>query len=58
MGQSSSSPDKLVPDTVEVVHEEIFRHARFISEIALLSYDDFLNDLGKINSMYVEIIFT
>lgn len=54
MGQSSSNAtEKFIPGTVDIVHEEIYRHARFISEIALLSYDDFLSDLGKLNKLSV-----
>lgn len=54
MGQSSSNAtEKFLPGTVDIVHEEIYRHARFISEIALLSYEDFLNDLGKLNKLLV-----
>lgn len=52
MGQSTStSPEKFIPDSVEVVHDEIFRHARLISEIALMSYEEFLNDIDKLNSL-------
>lgn len=52
MGQnSSSSTEKFLPDTVEVVHDEIFRHARLISEVAMLSYEDFLNDIDKLNAL-------
>lgn len=59
MGQSSSNAtEKFLPGTVDIVHEEIYRHARFISEIALLSYEDFLNDLGKLNKLSQQCLDT
>ncbi|KAG8221843.1 hypothetical protein J437_LFUL003219 [Ladona fulva] len=49
MGQSSSSYDHLIPQTVENIQKELCRHARAFTEIASLSYEDFQNCLGELN---------
>lgn len=50
MGQSTSS-DNVIPETVENIQEEICRHARVLSEIASLNYEDFQTCLGKLNTL-------
>jgi hypothetical protein len=50
MGQGTSS-DNVIPETVESIQEDICRHARVVSEIASLTYEDFKLCLAKLNTL-------
>lgn len=55
MGQisssSNSSPEHIIPDTVGVIQDEVLRHARVLTEIATLTYEDFQLCLGELNAL-------
>lgn len=53
MGQNKSSiaSDSFFQESVEVVHDEIFRHAKLFTEIAQLTYDEFLSNIDKLNAL-------
>lgn len=52
MGQNTStSSERFFTDSVEIVHDEIFRHAKLFTVIAQLTYEEFLNNIDKLNSL-------
>lgn len=55
MGQNNSIPENLIPDTVETLHYEVRKHAKILSEIGTLTYEDFQNSLSELNGLYVDI---
>lgn len=50
MGQINSS-DKKLSDDVEIFGEEVFRHARLLSELATLTYEEFLDYVKQLNGL-------
>lgn len=48
MGQISSISDTLI---VETVHYEVKKHAKILTEITTLSYDDFQKCLIELNEL-------
>lgn len=51
MGQVTSISDTLIPDTMDTVHYEVKKHAKILSEIRTLSYDDFQKCLVELNEL-------
>uniref|UniRef100_W8BR43 RING finger protein 141 n=1 Tax=Ceratitis capitata TaxID=7213 RepID=W8BR43_CERCA len=51
MGQVQSINDSTIPDTVDVVHMQMVRHAKVLSEINSLSYDEFKACLDNLNEL-------
>lgn len=51
MGQASSISDTFIPDTVDTVHYEVKKHAKILSEIGTLTYDDFQKCLAELNQL-------
>lgn len=58
MGQGSSSScgsgsnnEDLGSFPVELVQEDLLRHARIFAEIAALSYEDFVRQMGELNKL-------
>lgn len=53
MGQGQSITETVIPETVDAVHMEVVRHAKVLSEINALSYEDFKSCLENLNTLYV-----
>ncbi|EEB10655.1 hypothetical protein Phum_PHUM055710 [Pediculus humanus corporis] len=55
MGQALSSngspSENIIPETVSAIQDEVVRQARVITEIAALSYEDFLKCLEQLNEL-------
>ncbi|XP_053950245.1 RING finger protein 141-like [Anastrepha ludens] len=51
MGQVQSISDCTIPDTVDAVHMQVVRHAKVLSEINSLSYEDFKACLDSLNAL-------
>lgn len=55
MGQSSSISDSnsssFIPNTVDTVHYEVKKHAKILSEIGTLNYEQFQECLAKLNQL-------
>ena len=55
MGQALSSngspSENIIPETVSAIQDEVVRQARVITEIATLSYEDFLKCLEQLNEL-------
>lgn len=50
MGQSESL--NALPDAVESIQDSIIRQAKNLSEISSLSYEEFLDNLSELNTLY------
>ncbi|KAK6626016.1 hypothetical protein RUM43_006320 [Polyplax serrata] len=48
---SSGSMDHIIPETVSVIQDEVIRQARVLTEIAVLSYEDFQQSLTQLNEL-------
>lgn len=43
--------DHIIPETVSVIQDEVIRQARVLTEIAVLSYEDFQQSLTQLNEL-------
>ncbi|XP_018800151.1 PREDICTED: RING finger protein 141-like [Bactrocera latifrons] len=51
MGQVQSISDSSLPETVDAVHMQVIRHAKVLSEINSLSYEEFKACLDNLNEL-------
>ncbi|XP_067641970.1 RING finger protein 141-like [Eurosta solidaginis] len=51
MGQIQSISDSTIPDTVDAVHMQVIRHAKVLSEINSLTYEEFKTGLDNLNAL-------
>lgn len=51
MGQTNSITETLIPDTVDTVNYEVRKHAKILSELTTLSYDEFQKCLSELNEL-------
>ncbi|CAD7089793.1 unnamed protein product [Hermetia illucens] len=51
MGQTQSITENLIPNTLDTVQFEVIKHARVLSEIGQLSYEDFQKCLQELNEL-------
>lgn len=51
MGQVQSISDSTIPDAVDAVHMQVIRHAKVLSEINSLTYEDFKACLDNLNEL-------
>lgn len=51
MGQTQSITENLIPNTLDTVQFEVIKHARVLSEIGQLTYEDFQKCLQELNEL-------
>lgn len=53
MGQNNSISEA-IPETVDQINYEVKKHAKILSEIGTLNYDDFQKCLTELNELWEE----